>query len=32
METMRRMAERKRKVKIISHHRGFMVLVVMVSY
>ncbi len=32
METKKRMEERKRKVKIISHHRGFMVMVVMVSY
>ncbi len=26
-----RMEDRKRKVKIISHHRGFMVMVVMVA-
>jgi hypothetical protein len=32
MEIMRRMEERKRKVKIISHHLCFMVMVVMVSY
>jgi hypothetical protein len=32
MKTKKRMEERERTPKIISHHLGFMVMVVMVSY